>query len=140
MPCAAMAARTAVQRRSSSAVEIGLISRSAKSDIWVLPTGPLTGLHTVPLRGTRTDACLAPKCAPARVCDISLQPAGARRNRLSVQAISIAHSTGRIYPSEARNLPLAAAVPRGQTGRGGPAMALANVSLDDKYDLSKSRI
>src|SRR5689334_20338302 len=99
MPCAAMAARTATQRRSSSAVEIGLISRSAKTDIVCSPgratrvqTGAQTRSHTGRLRVARTDAGVAPKCAAARVCDISLQGTGARRNSLLFKRLAFAHS------------------------------------------------
>src|SRR5215813_1595055 len=97
-----MAARTAFQRRSSSAVEIGLISRSAKS--FIPCSQPLRGhRHCGGSHSRRTAFRIAPKCVGARISDISLHFTCTARNSQSLQAISIADWEPCIYLPQVRN-------------------------------------
>src|SRR5690242_10395150 len=83
--------------------------------------------------------CSAPKFASAGSADIFLPACGSLRNCQSAHRLGIAVTPPRtISPPNRKSLALA--LLRGHTARGGRAMALNQVTLDDKYDLTKSRI
>src|SRR5712692_6643917 len=92
--------------------------------------------------------CIAPKCAQACVPDISLPGTASPRNTQSAQLLGIAAAPLATISFARIDKSLAVFPPRRhtvlKTALGLPlearAMALNHVTLDDKYDLAKSRI
>src|SRR5262249_8806825 len=104
---------------------------------------PPRGLERCPRRrrgACGSFCCSAPKCATGNRADISLPATGLARNCQSAQLLGIAAGAAGTISVRANRKSLAPVSSRGHTARGGSWMALNQVTLDDKYDLAKSRI
>src|SRR5262249_27000260 len=84
--------------------------------------------------------CSAPKCASGGVADISLPAAGLARNCQSAQLLGIAAATAWTISFERLESPWRSFRREGTLPAEARAMALNQVTLDDKFDLAKSRI
>jgi hypothetical protein len=89
---------------------------------------------------TGTSCCVAPKCVAPASADISFPSSRRPRNGLSIQAVSIAdraaaHISVCGQPASGGNAAVGA-----NCAEEARAMALRPVTLDDKYDLTKSPV
>src|SRR5262245_54712068 len=88
----------------------------------------------------RSFCCSAPKCASVGRAAISLPAAGLARNCQSAQLLGIAAATAWTISFERLESPWRSFRREGTLPVEARAMALNQVTLDDKYDLAKSRI
>src|SRR5947209_20566744 len=94
-----------------------------------------------PARGvSQIPCCVAPKCVSLAVADISLPRPCASRKVPSIPAVSIAGRSAAHISVCIRPAPGGAAAARAHCRAEARAMALRHVTLDDKYDLTKSPV